>query len=60
MSSYTLWAGLVEYVDNLQRLGGYAWAEVVWENVIKEIRHGALTIKAREGGSKKTDRKSVV
>ena len=54
LSSYTLRSGLVDYVDNLQRLGGYAWSEVVWENVMKEIRHGALAIKAREGGSKKT------
>ena len=54
LSSYTLRAGLVDYVDNLQKLGGYAWAEVVWENVMKEVRDGALAIKAREGGSKKT------
>ena len=54
LSSYTLRAGLVDYVDNLQKLGGYAWAEVVWENVMKEIRDGALEIKGREGGSKKT------
>ena len=35
-------------------LGGYAWAEVVWENVVKEIRDGALAINVREGGRKKT------
>ena len=45
--------GLVDYVDNLQKLGGYTWAEVVWENVVKEIRDGALSIKGR--GRKQKD-----
>ena len=53
LSSYTLRAELVDCVDNLQNLGGYAWAEVMWENVVKEVRDGALAIKAREGGRKK-------
>ena len=40
LSSYTLRAGLVDYVDDLQKLGGYAWVEVVWENVIKKSEMG--------------------